>query len=88
MIYAVIYDGREQRKISINEKVFAPLWDAKRQICKVSSILTEQANNKQMEINKKISDVRRIYEENFLYICTSDLIALIREHLTNEDMAN
>ena len=41
-----------------------------------------------MEINKKISGVRRIYEENFLYICTSDLIALIREHITNEDMAN
>ena len=58
VIYAVIYDGREQRKISIGEKVFAPLWDAKRQICKVSSILTEQANNEQMRINKKINGIR------------------------------
>lgn len=88
VIYAVIYDGREQRKISLNEKVFAPLWDAKRQICKVSSILTEQANNEQMRINKKINDIRFVFEENFLYICASQMEQKIREYINNDTMAN
>ena len=88
VIYAVINDKSRQQKISLNEKVLSGLWDKKRQLCKIDNCLSETAIHKQMEINKKISDVRRIYEENFLYICTSDLIALIREHITNEDMAN
>ena len=88
VIYAVINDKSRQQKISLNEKVLSGLWDKKRQLCKIDNCLSEGAIHKQMEINKKISDVRRIYEENFLYICTSDLIALIREHITNEDMAN
>ena len=88
VIYAVIYDGREQRKISIGEKVFAPLWDAKRQICKVSSILTEQANNEQMRINKKINGIRFVFEENFLYICANQMEQKIREYINNDTMAN
>lgn len=88
VIYAVINDKSRQQKISLNEKVLSGLWDKKRQLCKIDNCLSEGAIHKQMEINKKISDVRRIYEENFLYICTSDLIALIREHITNEAMAN
>lgn len=88
VIYAVINDKSRQQKISLNEKVLSGLWDKKRQLCKIDNCLSEAAIHKQMEINKKICDVRRIYEENFLYICTSDLIALIREQITNEDMAN
>lgn len=88
VIYAVIYDGRGQRKISIGEKVFAPLWDAKRQICKVSSILTEQANNEQMRINKKIGGIRFVFEENFLYICANQMEQKIREYINNDTMAN
>lgn len=88
VIYAVINDKSRQQKISLNEKVLSGLWDKKRQLCKIDNCLSETAIQKQMEINKKISDVRRIYEENFLYLCSSDLIALIREHITNEAMAN
>lgn len=88
VIYAVIYDGREQRKISLGEKVYAPLWDAKRQICKVSSILTEQANNEQMRINKKIGGIRFVFEENFLYICANQMEQKIREFINNDTMAN
>ncbi len=89
VIYAVIYDGREQKKISLSEKVYAPLWDAKRQICKVSSMLTEQANQEQMRINKKISGIRFLFEKNLLYICPSEMEQKIREYLNNdENMAN
>lgn len=89
VIYAVIYDGREQKKISLSEKVYAPLWDAKRQICKVSSMLTERANQEQMRINKKISGIRFLFEKNLLYICPSEMEQIIREYLNNdENMAN
>ena len=77
-IYAVFYDGKEQKKVSLNEKVFVSFWDKKAQRAKVSPSLSEEEIINQMEINKKITAVRAYYEENFLYICTQELITNIQ----------
>jgi len=77
-IYAVFYDGKEQKKVALNEKVFVSFWDKKAQRAKVSPSLSEEEIKNQMEINQKITAVRAYYEENFLYICTQELITNIQ----------
>lgn len=77
-IYAVFYDGKEQKKVSLNEKVIPSFWCYKTQRAKVSPSLSEEEIKNQMEINKKITAVRAYYEENFLYICRQELITNIQ----------
>ena len=41
-----------------------------------------------MRINKKINDIRFVFEENFLYICAKQMEQKIREYINNDTMAN
>lgn len=84
-VYAVFYDGTQQKKVSLNEKVIPSFWDGKTQRAKVSPSLSDGELKNQMAINQKITAIRAYYEENFLYICPQEMINNIQNIC---DMAN
>lgn len=63
VIYAVLYDGQKQEKISLGEKVYRDLWDGKRQMCRINKDLNPTAINELIAINKKINDVKILFSE-------------------------
>lgn len=63
IIYAVVYDGNRQEKISMGEKVYKDLWDGKRQMCRINKDLNPTAINELIAINKKINDVKILFSE-------------------------
>ncbi len=96
-IFAIIYDGRKQIKISIGYKISPLFWDNKMQMPKVISEINENEIEKIKEITEKIIEIKFAFSKYFLYICTYQIIPNekdIRDLLTkcliknNNKMAN
>jgi integrase len=89
IIYAVVYDGNRQEKISIGEKVYKDLWDGKRQMCRINKDLSESAINEQMRINQKINDVKILFSQIFcvqLHGESANIVGFLKEKI--ESMGN
>ena len=73
-IFAIIYNGIKQIKISIGHKINPILWDNKRQMPKVISGISEDEIEIIKEITEKIVEIKFAFSKYFLYICTYNII--------------
>jgi len=90
-LYAVVKMNSKQLKISLNCKVNAWQWNAKKQMPIVNANMTQKDIDNAMAINEKINDVRTKF---YLYLCSGEELTqtTIKEVLTTidtqKDMAN
>jgi site-specific recombinase XerD len=89
-VYAVVKMNGKQTKISINCKVNAWCWDAKKQVPKVSQNMTQNDIANNMQVNNVLNDVRMKF---YAYLCSVEQIDenQIKDLLTNSnnnEMAN
>ena len=88
-LYAVVKVEGKQLKISLDCKVCAWQWNAKKQIPIIKDGMCQQDIANAMQINEVLNDVRNKF---YLYLCSGDTIneSTIKEVLTpiKKDMAN
>lgn len=86
-LYAVVKVEGKQIKISLNCKVCAWWWNAKKQVPIIKEGMNDKDIENALQINEKINDVRSRF---FLYLCSGQTITenSIKEVLNIEDMAN
>ena len=89
VIYAVLYDGQKQEKISLGEKVYRDLWDGKKQICRINRDLSESAINDLIRINQKINDVKTCFSQKLFVQLQGESVNMVFELKEKiENMAN
>ena len=89
VIYAVLYDGQKQEKISLGEKVYRDLWDGKKQMCRINKDLSESAINDLIRINQKINDVKTCFSQKLFVQLQGESFNMVFELKEKiENMAN
>lgn len=92
-IFAIIYNGVKQIKISIGYKIFPLEWDESKQMPKLNEVINQNNIDKIKEITEKIIEIRFCFLKYYLYICSnhihpneSDLRELISKSLTKNEV--
>ena len=70
-IFAIIYNGTKQIKISIGYKIMPIEWDKTKQMPIINEIINQNNIDKIKEITEKIIEIRFCFLKYFIYICTN-----------------
>jgi hypothetical protein len=89
LIYAVVYFGGKQYKVSTGVKVHPSHWNAKKQVATVSNGLTALDNHNNGVVNAKLRDVLAKFEEAKRYLCNNpeeigDFYSVLKRKLNPE----
>ena len=72
-IFAIIYNGTKQIKISIGYKILPIEWDKSKQMPIINEIVNPNNIDKIKEITEKIVEIRFAFLKYFIYICTKHI---------------
>ena len=78
-VYCVVKCGSSQLKFSTGCKVNSWQWNKKQQLPTISPLMTESDRNNNHFVSSKISSIKLMFNEYFMYICNNELQVNERE---------
>lgn len=72
-IFAIIYNGTKQIKISLGYKILPIEWDKSKQMPIINEIINQNNIDKIKEITEKIIEIKFAFLKYYLYICTKHI---------------